>query len=1622
MTKEENNEVITKGLPKWLRIIYWFFIIIALLFILLSFTLTRPKFQNWAVDYMSEKFSEKLDINITVDSVSLSIKRGIKVWDIAGTDMKGDTLFSGSEISSSLSNNLMSVLRSELYLSDIYLKDIYVNVEESEEAIQSNWKTLLDKLNNTSDDTIDTTANQSSIDKQRSFLLEVQTVEFENLRYRNKNTRHEQLFSLQSGTVALDSINLDSLHFFVNEINFVNPSFELSVTGDKMDKQVAAEILEEYPEEKKQFPWIKINRLEVIDGLVKTKNEVKQTGRNEIDYNNLRLDNLHLQASEVNIKDKNDIFAVLDNLSAILDGKLELEKTSFSKLQVSEKAILLSDFELKTAKTILRTQNKLKFRSLDDFENFADKVFMDIEFEDSNFSINEINYLIPGLANSPIVLNNQNESIQLDGQLKGRVNNFSTNDLKLRIGDKVLFDGKVRVRNVTDPNAAMINIEVDRMETSMNNLTKVIPNFRPPENFYKLRDIQFNGRFDGFLYNFVAFGELNTALGRAVSDMQLDLTNGRDNAKYSGTLELVEFNLKEWSGNPDLELVNLKTNVKNGSGLVLNNAKADLDAVLNSFSYKGHVYEDLVLNGVLEKNRFDGQFELRDDYADLDFDGSFVFEDEVLNGDFVAKVNKLDLKKLNLSQDSIVVSGDIDMGLKGRNIDDFDGEAVVEDLVIELNGRKTELDSVYLISAPDNAGNRILNLESDLANLYVNGKISFQTLVKDLQGLIFYAQPEWSEYLGIQHIEPTENQNFNFDVQIKESQELFTFLGQPNLSINGLVAKGVADTKLQKLQIASTVDSLFYNNYAIEATQLSFLNFKKRTGLQIDFDHLYINNQKYNHVDLDASLNEESVLFVSAKSGDLLDTLGNIDVTIDARPQGKDLLIHFQENSWEMLGSKWTFDKNNEIILGDKSIYVNDLILSDNNRKIEIQSRDNEDLVFHVSEVDLSLINPIIDNPKFLFGGSTFINFQVLSVFDKPSVQGSFVMPELLFNGDSFGELNLLVEDLRDDKLKVDMNIIRDADNQMIVLDAIVNSQTQNIEGILTADNFQLDFFEYIILDGISETAGHFDLECQIKGKLPEPNLNGRAIIHDGAVRVDYLGNKAFFDGQEVRINEKVIDVTGGIITDRLGNEAVLRGGLYHSFLQDMKMDLNISSDNFLLLDTDKKDNPAYYGTGIGQASVNFSGPFEQANIIVNATTKKGSNLSIPVVSTVDGYDESFISFTEKGKLFEIETDTVLNETELLAGANIEINLSLTPDAEVNIIIDERVNEIITGRGRGNLKIISERTGTFDIFGQYTVESGKYLFAALGFVAKPFQVQRGGTITWTGDPLNAALNINAEYTSLRTSTDLFLSEYIGSGNIDLENEAKRKTDVLLSLIIGGTLFEPDINFDLNFPELQGELKSYASNKMRILRSNPTELNDQVAALMLFGSFLPTNNPYASLDSDKFAQTGYHTISEFVSNRLSSLLSGLFEEALIDNNLLSGLDFDIGIYKNSSLLSGTSSTGSIAPDEFEVVFKPQFKNDRITADLGTSYVRDGESGLAKANGGYYDIKVEYALTADRRLKARVYTKNDFDIGSQLTEYQYGAGIRYSKEFGTLAELREIFKEEIKADFENQKRGN
>ena len=49
------------------------------------------------------------------------------------------------------------------------------------------------------------------------------------------------------------------------------------------------------------------------------------------------------------------------------------------------------------------------------------------------------------------------------------------------------------------------------------------------------------------------------------------------------------------------------------------------------------------------------------------------------------------------------------------------------------------------------------------------------------------------------------------------------------------------------------------------------------------------------------------------------------------------------------------------------------------------------------------------------------------------------------------------------------------------------------------------------------------------------------------------------------------------------------------------------------------------------------------------------------------------------------------------------------------------------------------------MYGDYTITEGSYLFTLQNIINKRFIIENGSTIQWTGEPLDARLNINAVY-------------------------------------------------------------------------------------------------------------------------------------------------------------------------------------------------------------------------------------------------------------------------------------
>jgi hypothetical protein len=149
--------------------------------------------------------------------------------------------------------------------------------------------------------------------------------------------------------------------------------------------------------------------------------------------------------------------------------------------------------------------------------------------------------------------------------------------------------GKINLRNLIIPKEELINLKVKDLYISPIILKKSVSFLKLDTSLSKLGFLQFNGSFDGFLNNFVAFGNINSRLGSAKMDMQLDIIGGKDLATYSGNISINGFKLGEFLNQPNLGNISLNASISDGKGFTNKTASAKVYAKIKEVDFKKYL-------------------------------------------------------------------------------------------------------------------------------------------------------------------------------------------------------------------------------------------------------------------------------------------------------------------------------------------------------------------------------------------------------------------------------------------------------------------------------------------------------------------------------------------------------------------------------------------------------------------------------------------------------------------------------------------------------------------------------------------------------------------------------------------------------------------------------------------------------------------------------------------------------------------------------------------------------------------------------------------------------------------------------------------------------------------------
>jgi len=1213
----------------------------------------------------------------------------------------------------------------------------------------------------------------------------------------------------------------------------------------------------------------------------------------------------------------------------------------------------------------------MNYKKFSDFSSFLNKIKLTADFDSSKINFSDIAYFAP-------VFKNINQEIFVRGKVKGKINNLKSKNLKLYLGKNTYINTKINISGLPNIYETFIYADIKNLHTQKQDLEKILKNVLPgskinlPDNFYKLGTISYSGNFTGFIYDFVAYGNFNTKIGKIATDISLKTDTNLNTKKFNGKLIADDFNLDEISANDSiLGKVNLNINIdatlKNNNDLT-----GTVDGNISSIEINKYNYQNVKIDGDIVNKMFDGHLNFNDSNVVMDFLGRFDFNVPEPIFDFTADIQKIKLDKINLNYINTDTNSTLSMLLiakvRGLDINNFNGNLDIFNLKYYTKNQLLTASKIQLRTDKIENGKKI-TVNSDFADAVISGQYNFITIKNSVEHIINAYTP--AVYVTeLQQLIDTNN--FSFDIKFKKTRQIFNLLlpgyfisdkstitGTFNDLNSNIKLTGNFDTLIIDNNIFAKVvfktktsnDSVFYTKFTAKKSKLA--NAFPLTDLKLK---TITQNNKTNF-DL-YWFRKDSMVY----SGDISAYM-RFKKKKDYLPV---IRINFLPSDITIADSLW-FISDSKITIDTTSIDVSNFIFNKDNQYFYVTGKISESktdsLKIDFNDVDLKNINFFLEKYNFTLNGKLngfaylndfYNNFNLVSDLDIKS---------LIVNNEKIGNTRITNKwDNSQKRFMLNAYAMR-GKLKTINLKGDIYPVTNKINLLLSLNKLRLNIFNPLLKGIASNLNGIASGDIKINGNFSKPITQGRLRLQKTSFKIDYLNTRYNFTNY-VDISANKISFKNLEIFDEKGNNAIVNGSVNHNFFKNFNFDISIDAKKLKVLDTHESDNELFYGRAFSSGLFKISGTPENIIFDINATTDKNTKFFIPITSNETSEDVNFIRFVNKDTLSVKKEEYKVD----LSGMQLNFDLNITPDAEIQIIFDKKVGDIIKSKGNGNINLQIDTKGKFNINGEYIIKKGDYLFTLQNIINKHFDIEKGSSIKWNSDPYNASINIDAIY---RTKTSLY--------NLTLDSLDKTKLPVQCKLLMTNNLLNPQIKFKIEVPN--------ATDRAQAIINNFTEdqTNKQMLSLLVINSFYTPE----SMRGTGVAETkssgnalGVNS-SELLSNQLSHWLSQISN------------DFDIGVnYRPGD---------EISSDELEVALSTQILNDRVTINGNFGVGGNKQSATNNTSGIAGNVDVNVKINKSGSLQMKGYTKSNNDVVYNTSPTTQGVGIFYTDNFDTFGEL-------------------
>jgi translocation and assembly module TamB len=1560
----------------FLKTLLTIFIILLLIFFLIQ----TPFVQDLARAKAEKYLSRKLRTRVRVGHLDISFFNSVTLKDIYLEDLRHDTLLSAGLIDVHL--RMLGLLHNNLDINEIHLRDLTAKIQRPSPDTVFNYQFIVDAF-------AGPPAKKPDTAKGKPMAMAIHKVLLDNIRllYADSVTGNLATAVIGHSITQMDGpLDLDSLRFNVDRMSLEHTSMAFHSTPGAMATSASVASLQTTGLTLDlRHLIIHAKNLALDSTTYALDNTKKPRQKKGMDYSHLLATNLTLHGE--------DLAYSPDSASGrITKGELE-EQSGFRLTQLqsrffySDRRITLDDLLLRTPGTLLQRSASLRCDSLAGMLRNPAHTLVHLDLPDSHIQLKDLLVFAPDLASQP-VFRDPNTVWYLNSSLDGNFDAITVHnldfsgirDLRADIAGKILhpFDTK-RIR---------ADLAIHNLSGSRAALLSLVPKNTLPSNITIPARYDLHGRLTGSMDGLSTDLLLHTTSGSITLKGYAQNFRSTKNAHYDLDVKTTTLDLgtilqdsAQWGA------VTAEFRIA-GTGMDVKSANSKFSGKIAAATFRHYQYHDLSLDGSIADqqatlhsaiNNTAVHFELQ---ASADLAQKFP----ALKVDW--QVDTVDLHAIGLTKDTLQFKGRLTADFASTNPDSLQGALKLTDVDLLRGSQRLTTDSLQLIASRQDDIQDI-QLHSEMADLDLKGHYLLTQIPTALQHTI-------GQYYHLEGFKDTAfvAQDWTLRMQLRASPLVLTLMPswRGTDTVGGVLAynSGLNDLHLALRAPRIDMGTQFLHDITLDAgTADSSLRYNITLADGHGSGLLLYKTSIYGSLADDRL--KMTLLLKDKKDKDRYRLAGIIEHEKSA------VMFSFNPDSLLLNYDQWLVSRDNYVQYDSTGILAHDLIISNQMDSLSLNSKGttgSAPLDVRFGSFRLSTLSRLANQDSVFADGILNGTAEVKNVTTKPTFTSDLKIQNLSYKNDTLGDLSLKVNNEKANAFTAAIGLTGKNNDIAISGDYYTGDSKMNLK--LDLRRVNLSAFVGAAQGTIDKMKGFLMGQFAITGTFDKPNVRGNLYFDSAVITPTISGEALDVSKDRIAFDEDGFNFSEFTLRDSAGNKLIIDGNVFTKDYHKFAFDMSLNAQNFRMVNAPENSSRQFYGQLNLDAAINLEGKMDAPKVDGTIRVNKRTNFYyvLPPNNPEVGDRVGVVRFVDHrtGDTLVDKKALVLHARKSeIKGLDVSLNLITDTSALLNVVIDPASGDAVNVRGRSTLVFQLEKSGKMDLTGSYQVNGGYYTMS-FTVIKRKFNIDPGSIITWTGDPTKATVNLTASYTAQTPSIDL-VSNVISDLPQTEQYKYRQKLPFLVTLKLDGDMLKPVITFDISLPSTILTLWPDVDQRLTELRSQQSEMNEQVFALLALGRFVGPN-PMNSNDGGGSAvnSLAYSTGFQIITSQLDQAAASLVKAVDINFDLNNQQDWSTG--------------NEIDYTELDVTVSKQLMEDRLHLTVGSSFdvVGSGAPQQAPSNlAGTLDAA--YKLTKDGRYLVRAYRLNQYEAVVFGQVIETGVGFIFNFNYDNF--FKEIF---------------